>query len=297
MSLLFAVNEDFPAREAANLINQFKLQKEGVIHLVSVVDAQTIAGAEQFVADLLNSIEDGYLEMHDLVKGHINEFLHCFSFKSHIVYGNPAREISKLASELNADFVFCATSEKGKFEKFLGSTARQIAHLAEKPTFLVKRQELSPHLINDSLDRKCFEQHFKILSCFDGSEPSIRALRLLETYAPCASNLAVLSIMTHRYSYYEPAEFNQFMRSYKVEVDRQLTNETASLAKKYLAFTAESVISTLSAGKAVFEYSNSYQSDLIVIGKSGKDPISRLFMGSTAQFVANHAGCHLLIVP
>jgi nucleotide-binding universal stress UspA family protein len=51
-----------------------------------------------------------------------------------------------------------------------------------------------------------------------------------------------------------------------------------------------------SPGRAIVKHAESIGADVIVVGTHGRDGVSRLLMGSVAEYVARHAPCPVLVV-
>lgn len=52
-----------------------------------------------------------------------------------------------------------------------------------------------------------------------------------------------------------------------------------------------------SPGKEIIKTSQEWSADLIVLGTHGRTGLSRVLMGSTAEYVLRHAHCPVLVVP
>lgn len=78
---------------------------------------------------------------------------------------------------------------------------------------------------------------------------------------------------------------------------RKYVREKAEQLEK--AFGKENVSYCIREGSdwpAIVERANEWEADLIVVGSHGRTGLSRLFLGSTAEAVAGHAGCSVEIV-
>ncbi|MDN5462699.1 MAG: universal stress protein, partial [Lactococcus sp.] len=50
------------------------------------------------------------------------------------------------------------------------------------------------------------------------------------------------------------------------------------------------------AKRKIVQYAKDNEIDLIVIGATGTGVIDKLFIGSTTQYVVNHAPCNVMVV-
>ena len=48
--------------------------------------------------------------------------------------------------------------------------------------------------------------------------------------------------------------------------------------------------------KAILKYAKENEIDIIFIGVTGKGMIDKFFIGSTTQYVVNHATCNVMVV-
>ncbi|QDV26495.1 universal stress protein [Aureliella helgolandensis] len=83
------------------------------------------------------------------------------------------------------------------------------------------------------------------------------------------------------------------------EAEENAASETAAEAKAFLesaGFQCEHVIEYGHASKIILDKGKELDVDLIVLGAHGHSAAYRIILGSTANFVANHARCPVLVV-
>lgn len=76
------------------------------------------------------------------------------------------------------------------------------------------------------------------------------------------------------------------------EAQRQLT----ALAKTIVELPVETRVMVGEAGPSVVEIAEDSRADLIVMGTHGRSGLSRLLMGSVAEYVLRHAPCPVLTI-
>lgn len=138
----------------------------------------------------------------------------------------------------------------------------------------------------------------KILVAVDGSEQSIKALRVADGIAE--RNNAELIVMNA----YEPS-----VAAMTTPTDEQAYEHLKDFAKKNINDPLADAVKEISEDvnyvaitetgnpKAeIVRYAENNGVDLIVIGATGKGAFSRLLVGSTTNFVINHAPCTVTVV-
>ncbi|MDH3678186.1 MAG: universal stress protein [Nitrosopumilus sp.] len=139
----------------------------------------------------------------------------------------------------------------------------------------------------------------KILVAFDSSSYSNRAFKsALEIAEPFTSKVTVATVVT---GIYQPSV--GFTMKYSKELLKKHTKilntvfaRLQSAAKKKNLILSLKILHDSSVSKAILNYANTQNYDLIVIGSHGRIGLNRAILGSVANDVANKAKCPVMVV-
>lgn len=142
------------------------------------------------------------------------------------------------------------------------------------------------------------ENYKKILVPVDGSEQSLEALRVANAIAK--RNDAQLDVLTAQPYIPEQVTATTDIQAYEQlkGVSEQYLNKTLDAAKELVTDDANFVAITESGNpkSEIVKYAKNSGTDLIVMGATGKGALSRLLIGSTTNYVVNHAPCTVTVV-
>lgn len=149
----------------------------------------------------------------------------------------------------------------------------------------------------------------RLLVAIDGSSPSIRAFEHSLRIVP-KSDLELM-ILLHVYKVPTPLYFSS-QAEFRTRLDLSMRNQIKGwirpiLEHEYkedidLIFEMKSVIKleTLASNSTVSElivdYARHNDTNLILVGSTGRSGLSKLLLGSVAKGVVNHSHCPVLIV-
>ncbi|MDR5898508.1 universal stress protein [Halomonas vilamensis] len=185
--------------------------------------------------------------------------------------GEPGAVLNKAAHELSADLLLMGCSGHNRLhEFFLGSTALDAARLTQQPLWL---EPVADELIG---------AHSKLLMlATDGSDAAEGAETLTEQLAPHYQRcLAVTATCASEGCDREIADTQHHLDA----IAKRIKN-------------LETRILDGDPRRAIVEEAKNERSDLIVIGKRGRNRIQELLLGSTAEAIARDAHCPVLVVP
>jgi nucleotide-binding universal stress UspA family protein len=139
----------------------------------------------------------------------------------------------------------------------------------------------------------------KILVAYDSSGFSNRAFKkALEIAEPYTSKITIATVIT---GIYQPSM--GFSMKYSKEL---LEKHTKILKKIFAKLQAESkkknlslsfkILHDPSVSKAILNYVNSNNFDLVVIGSHGRTGLNKIILGSVANDVAHRANCSVMVV-
>lgn len=199
-----------------------------------------------------------------------------------LVAGNYSEKIVQEAENLDVNLIIVGAGEKSKNDAFqLGTTADRVVRLSKKPVFVVKGAQ--------TLELK------NMICPVDFSKESSLALKSAISIAKLfKAKLVVLSVCPifhstgyslrrnddffneHRLKDHE-REFNEFLENFDFS---ELELET----KLILGEPADKIIAAI----------KEYQSDLLLMGTTGKSGISRILMGSVTEKVIRQVLCSFI---
>jgi nucleotide-binding universal stress UspA family protein len=140
----------------------------------------------------------------------------------------------------------------------------------------------------------------RILLAVDGSAPSQAAIDDVASRPwPTPSNVRVISVVR---PYVPPAtEFvpgasapDEILREHLKDAERTLTRVTERLARPGLS--VETAVRQGDPRAVIVDEAAEWGADLVVVGSHGRTGLTRLLLGSVAQYVAAHAPCSVEVV-
>ncbi|WP_282674460.1 universal stress protein [Lactococcus cremoris] len=140
------------------------------------------------------------------------------------------------------------------------------------------------------------EQYKNILVAVDGSEQSYDALReAIETAQANDSQLKILYVLNDKLANI-PVHLDTMTlyKSVQEHFDYVVDQVQGYLKDTEVSF--EIVRLTGSPKREIINYSKENNIDLIVLGSTGLDAIDRFIIGSTTQYIVNHASCNVMVV-
>ncbi|MCM4171981.1 universal stress protein [Arenibacter sp. TNZ] len=195
-------------------------------------------------------------------------------------YGNYCDKIVNASDKINANLVVVGAGEKLKKDAFqLGTTAEKIIRKSNKPVLVVKNDQTSDIQ--------------NIICPVDFSEESSRALNSAITLSRMFNaKLLILSVYTyfhHTFTKLDPVKINE---------QRKLEHE-----KKLNKFLKEfnlvdiNVVRKIAGGEPAEEILKTIKkndSDLLIMGTTGKSGISKILMGSVTEKVTREVLCSFI---
>ncbi|MGO2645295.1 MAG: universal stress protein [Lactococcus cremoris] len=140
-------------------------------------------------------------------------------------------------------------------------------------------------------------EHYKnILVAVDGSEQSYDALReAIETAQANDSQLKILYVLNDKLANI-PVHLDTMTLYKSVQEHSDYVVDQVQGYLKDTEVNFEIVRLTGSPKREIINYSKENNIDLIVLGSTGLDAIDRFIIGSTTQYIVNHASCNVMVV-
>lgn len=140
------------------------------------------------------------------------------------------------------------------------------------------------------------EQYKNILVAVDGSEQSYDALReAIETAQANDSQLKILYVLNDKLANI-PVHLDTMILYKSVQEHSDYVVDQVQGYLKDTEVSFEIVRLTGSPKREIINYSKENNIDLIVLGSTGLDAIDRFIIGSTTQYIVNHASCNVMVV-
>lgn len=140
------------------------------------------------------------------------------------------------------------------------------------------------------------EQYKNILVAVDGSEQSYDALReAIETAQANDSQLKILYVLNDKLANI-PVHLDTMTLYKSVQEHSDYVVDQVQGYLKDTEVSFEIVRLTGIPKREIINYSKENNIDLIVLGSTGLDAIDRFIIGSTTQYIVNHASCNVMVV-
>jgi nucleotide-binding universal stress UspA family protein len=203
--------------------------------------------------------------------------------------GTPARELSKMARELDAALVVLGMHHKRPVRDVLvGTIALQLLSALTCPVLIVRRMPLSAYR--------------NVLLALDPGRASAEAVRTAEALViDAAARASVVHAYQPRYSELMTAAgiagdvIDSYTDSWKRESKaglRDMLTRVSQDASRY-----ELLLENAATAVAVASVIRRLNPDLLVLGTRGRGRLKRAFLGSVAQRIMAAARSDILIVP
>jgi nucleotide-binding universal stress UspA family protein len=141
----------------------------------------------------------------------------------------------------------------------------------------------------------------KVIVAFDGSEDSIKAIRLAGSLAlVCGSDLTVVHIYSSPTIGFSaasgvPIPDYRELEEAKKEAARAVLARGLQLASEEGLKAKGELIEAPSVVEAIVKFAADEKADLIVVGTRGMTGFKKLIIGSVSSGVVNHSPCSVLI--
>ncbi len=208
-----------------------------------------------------------------------------------VVSGPVLAGITGTAADTHADIIVMGSHGRSGFERvLLGSMAERVLHAATCPVLIVPRRA----------DRQAREEVlFKSILCpLDFSEASRAALDYALSLAKASDGHLTLvhALEAIEEEPWIPSSFSvpEYRRLREQEAHRSLERLVPAGASDWCQ--PETLVVTGKAYREILRMAEEKEADLIVMGVQGRNPMGRMFLGSTAHHVVRYAQCPVLTI-
>lgn len=226
--------------------------------------------------------------------------LHLGRQNIHALNGRPFEEICHLARERHFDLIVMSSRGNTGLKRLaLGSTAEHVVRYSPCPVLVVHPTEQQEANGKKGL-AKATLRFDRILVPIDFSGCSLKGLAYAKALAKrFGSKLTLLNSIALQY-YVMSDEYGRYDVPLLVERTKRSAREQMHELIKQVNWNGtevEPVFEIGHAGQQICDGAADYEADLIVISTHGRTGLEHVFMGSTAEYVARHAKCSVLVVP
>ncbi len=221
--------------------------------------------------------------------------------ETHLLSGYPADQIVQFSEERQPDLIVMgATGLRSTLGILLGGVAQQVVEYASCPVLIVR----APHT-----------QARRVLIAIDGSESSRWALRHLQACPiPGEAQIVVVHVLPpeitpealiHSWPYgmetmppLPTPDIEESLAKRAQEEEQQgqaLLEETLAELSK-MGIVAEGMLKRGDAATEIIQVAKEKESDLIVAGSRGLNPIRSWLLGSVSRKLLHYAPCSVLVV-
>lgn len=209
-----------------------------------------------------------------------------------LIEGDPSEEILRQARTLPADLIVMGTHGRRGFERWmLGSVADRVVHKARCAVLTVPRPPEGAHPTPGRL--------YERILCpveLSGSEAILEtAFSIAHSAGARLTLLHVLEDLPQHEAAARLAhlEWASFLEGLEQDARRRLRTAASQSAG---SGQVDGVVATGKPYREILKLADTSGASLIVMGIHGRDPLERLFFGSTTLHVLRQAGCPVLTV-
>jgi nucleotide-binding universal stress UspA family protein len=210
--------------------------------------------------------------------------------------GDPTTEILHAASVQKADLIVMAThGRSGMQHMLLGSVAEKTIGFAPCPVLVVRRVQ-RPFISSKADQLELNLKHIVVPTDF--SNDAQRALAFAETLAKkTRARLSLLHVVPVHYAVgeYDGLDFPRLEAELMESGERHLAKLRSRIEQRDIEGSTE--ITRGSVRGEIMSFVDQSKCDLVVMGTRGLTGLKHLVLGSTAEYVVQHAPCAVLTVP
>jgi nucleotide-binding universal stress UspA family protein len=211
----------------------------------------------------------------------------------HALKGRPFEEICRLARDISIDLIVIATrGHTGWKHLALGSTAERVVRYSPCPVLVMR-----PGTARGRKPQLGFK---KILVPIDFSECSLKGLAYAKAWARQFNSTLVLLNSVHFQYYIASDEYARYdLPLLMQQAEKAAREQMRDLVRKtdWNRLKVETSLHVGHAGQQICERAEDCDADLIVTSTHGITGLKHVLIGSTAEYVVQHAPCPVLVVP
>jgi nucleotide-binding universal stress UspA family protein len=202
------------------------------------------------------------------------------------------------AAGWKADMVAVGARGHGSLQRLLGSVSRAVVHGADLPVLVVRAAPPT-------------DRGLKVLVCHQAASAAAVAKALGHVHWPADTEGRVIGVAESLLAGPLPAWIEKRVRDPDTAAiakawQEEHDTEVAELAGRLTAFASElpavfrdaaPIVAQGNPGEKIIDEAKHAGTDLVVLGRTPSDALSRWLLGSTSEAVLAHAAASVLIVP
>ena len=261
---------------------------DSTVHFVTVVDVQEAGGLfsaggvdEEFVGRLEDEARESVAELESLAEPGDD-------VRTAVVRNRPSKGILAYADEHDVDLVFMGTHGRTGVNRYVtGSVAERVVRLSDVPVFTVRATDRS--VVGDGYD--------DVMIPTDGSDCAELAvdhgLAVAEKFDATVHAVSVVDLRAVATAADAPVDAGLLSRL--EERGRDATEAVADRARE-AGLDATTAVREGVPARALLDYADEEDVDLIAMGTHGRTGFDRYFLGSTAAKVVRASAVPVLSV-
>lgn len=261
------------------------------LHLVHVLPTDSPLSGLADLPMVVPDVEVNGRARRDLGKAAENHAVTMQPAHIHVLRGSPFAEICQLARKSEIDLIVIATrGNTGLKRVTLGSTAERVVRYSPCPVLVVRLGEPTNKVATIR----------RILVPVDFSECSMKSLahakRLAKEFNATLILLHSVPLLYYISSdEYARYDFPLLMKQSEQAAQKQMRSLITKTEQEGLK--VESSLQIGHAGQQICARAEAERADIIVTSTHGHTGLNHVLLGSTAEYVARHARCPVLVVP
>ncbi len=279
------------AQVALDLVGSLAWPDGSTLHVVSALDQAAVYGPFMGFAPEVGNLES---DLEIALEQQVAESAAQLQkpgllTAARVAMGRASTVVCDLAGEVGADLIVVGSRGHGRIASMLlGSASAEIVDHAHRPVLVARGRAVK-----------------KIVFATDGSENSLAAERLIETWPIFrGTEIDVVSVAQHARDWdglmaLDAAVPADWWSGISLESRQEHQRFAADAARRLVEAGHPAVIVTPAGEPAneIVRMAEERGADLIVLGSRGNTGLRRLLLGSVARNVLLHAPCSVLVVP
>lgn len=218
----------------------------------------------------------------------------------HALHGEPFEQICRLARDIDIDLIIIATRGQTGFKHLLlGSTAERVVRYSPCPVLVVRSVHPAQNGNGSRKTQHAVLHVRKILVPVDFSNCSRQAVEYAKALA---KKFHAALVLLHSVCFQYHVTSDEYAR-YDYPLLVQEADKAAHKRMRELAsatesdgIEVESLLKTGHVGEQICDQARSHGADLIVTSTHGWTGFKHVLLGSTAEYVVQHARCPVLVI-